>query len=205
GAARAGGPSFGPRTGRGGVAAFGEGDPAQPIMVGSVYNADQMPPYLGKGLDPRHPHDPKLSGVKSNTTPGGQGFNEWRVDDTKGDEQIFLHAQRNMDTRVRGDNLEAVGHDRHLIVGGQDKDGNKAGDQREQVWQDKHLNVKRHQEEHIEGSMRLTIGHGEAKDNPGNLDVVIEDTKKELIGGEDYLVVKQNQRAQVEGDQELSV
>jgi type VI secretion system secreted protein VgrG len=199
------GASFWPRIGQEVVVAFLEGDPDQPIVVGSVYNAEQMPPYLGKGLDAKHPHDPKLSGVKSSSTAGGEGFNEWRFDDAKGKEQVFLHAQRNLDTRLRSDSLECVGHDRHLIVGGQDKDGNKSGDQRERVFQDKHLNVKRHQEEHIEGSMKLTIGHGGATDNPGNLDVVIEKDKKELIGGEHHLLVRKDQKQLVEGGQEITV
>ncbi|TMQ32333.1 MAG: type VI secretion system tip protein VgrG, partial [Planctomycetota bacterium] len=48
------GASFWPRIGQEVIVAFQEGDPDQPIIVGSVYNADQMPPYLGKGLDSKH-------------------------------------------------------------------------------------------------------------------------------------------------------
>jgi type VI secretion system secreted protein VgrG len=195
-----------PRIGQEVIVAFLEGDPDQPIIVGTVYNADQMPPYLGKGLDSEHPHDPKLSGFKSNTTPGGLGFNEWRFDDTKGKEQIFIHGQRNMDTKIRNDCMERIRHDRHLIVGvKKDKDGNKIGDQREQVWQDKHLNVKRHQEEHIEGSMKLMIGHGDAQDNPGNLDIVIEKDKKELIEANNHLHIKAAQKTKVDGTQDITV
>jgi type VI secretion system secreted protein VgrG len=195
---------FWPRIGQEVVVAFQEGDPDQPIIIGSVYNADQMPPYLGDGLDSKHKKDNKVTGVKSNTTMGGKGFNEWRFDDTKGKEEIFMHAERNMDVRVKHDSMERVIHDRHLIVGAE-KDGNKSGDQREQVFQDKHMNIKRHQEEHIEGSMKLMIGHGDATDDPGNLDIVIEKTKKELIEKDDHLHVKGDQLGLVDGKQDLTV
>src|SRR5262249_58603542 len=92
---------FWPRIGQEVVVDFIEGDPDQPIIVGSVYNADQMPPYQGKGRDSKHPSDNKVCGIKSNSTMGGVGFNEWRFDDTKGKEQIFIHGEYNMDTRVK--------------------------------------------------------------------------------------------------------
>jgi type VI secretion system secreted protein VgrG len=203
------GTSFWPRIGQEVIVDFIEGDPDQPIIVGTVYNADQKPPYLGSGQNPspdaKHKNDNKLSGLKSNSTPGGTGFNEWRFDDTKGKEQIFIHAERNEDIRVKNDCMERIIHDRHLIVGEKDKNGNKVGDQREQVYQDKHLNVKRHQEEHIEGSMKLLIGHGDCKDNPGNLDVVQEKTKKELVGGDNHFHLNGSQLSLIDGKQDLTV
>lgn len=112
------GASFWPRVGQEVVVAFENGDPDAPIIVGSVYNAEQMPPYQGDGPDKHHPFDNKLSGIKTCSTPGGDGFNELRFDDTKGKEQVFLHAQSRKDERVGGDSLEDVGNDRHLIVRG---------------------------------------------------------------------------------------
>src|SRR5262249_52528635 len=135
--------------------------------------------------------------------PGGAGFNEWRFDDTKGKEEIFTHAERNMDTRVKNDCMELILHDRHLIVG-TEKDGEKVGNQQEQVFQDKHLNVKRHQHEHVEGNELVTIGHGETKEG-GNLDVKIQRTKKETVGTDDHLHVGGSQRIAVDGKQDLTV
>ena len=59
------GASFWPRIGQEVIVDFQEGDPDQPIIIGVVYNADQMPPYLGKGLDPKHTEDNRVCGVKS--------------------------------------------------------------------------------------------------------------------------------------------
>jgi type VI secretion system secreted protein VgrG len=197
------GASFWPRIGQEVIVDFLEGDPDQPIIVGSVYNADQMPPYLGQGPDSKHPNDNKLTGVKSNTTKGGVGFNEWRFDDTKGKEQIFIHAERNMDTRVKNDSMERVVANRHLIVG-HEKDGKKAGNQKEKVFENKHLHVLGNQEEKIDGDMKLTIGKGEAE-NGGHQDIVIEQDKFELIGGDDSLHVQGAQYSLIDKDQQTTV
>lgn len=165
---------FLPRIGQEVLIAFMEGDPDQPIIVGSAYNADQMPHY-------QLPDEQTKSYIKTNSSKGGDGFNEIRFEDKAGKEQIFIHAERNMDLRVKNDSMERVIGNRHLIAGSE-KDGQKSGDQRELVYQDKHLNVKRHQVEQIEGNYQLMIGNGEATAG-GKLDVVVEKDQSEKIGG----------------------
>jgi type VI secretion system secreted protein VgrG len=192
------GASFWPRIGQEVVVAFLEGDPDQPLIVGSVYNADQMPPYLGDGLDPKHKNDNKVSGFKTNTTLGGVGFNELRFDDTKGKEQVFVHGERDMDVRVKNDSRERVGNDRHLIVGSP-KD--KKGDQLELVHRDVHLHVKRHHVEHVEGNMELLVGGGEG----GNQDVSIKGDQKLTVGGSRHLHVKKDRKEKIDGSQSLTV
>ncbi len=193
---------FWPRIGQEVIVDFLEGDPDQPIIVGSVYNADQMPPYLGKGPDDKHPNDNKLSGVKTNTTKGGVGFNELRFDDTKEKQQVFIHAERNMDTRVKNDSMERIVHDRHLIVGAE-KDGSKSGDQRESVYRDKHLHVHRHQVEHIGGNMELLIGGG--KEGTGTADISIKGKKTETIGDDNDFHVKKDRKEKIDGTTSLTV
>jgi type VI secretion system secreted protein VgrG len=197
------GTSFWPRIGQEVVVDYLEGDPDQPIIVGIVYNADQMPPYLGKGPDSKHPDENLLTGYKSNTSKGGEGFNELRFFDAKDKQQIFIHAERNMDARVKKDSMESVQENRHLIVGTQ-KDKDKTGDQLEQIHRDKHLHVHRHQQEHIEGNMHLTVGKGSAQDG-GNVDIVIEKVKKELIEQDNHVHVKGNRTEQVGSSQALTV
>ena len=136
---------------------FLEGDPDQPIIVGSVYNADQMPPYLGDGLDPKHKNDNKVSGIKSNTTTGGDGFNELRFDDTKGKEQVFLHAERNMDARVKNESMESVGSNRHLTVGGE-KDGQTWANYKELVHGNVGLRNRKQFSRTVGGAMWLPVG-----------------------------------------------
>jgi type VI secretion system secreted protein VgrG len=126
------GASFWPRIGQEVVVAFEEGDPDRPIILGSVYNAEQMPPYLGNGLDPKHANDPRVSGIKTCTTPGGNGFNEIRFDDTKGKEQVFIRSQNALDVRALGSQRTSVGGSCHLTV---------CGDAREKVEKNKAIDV----------------------------------------------------------------
>jgi len=98
-----------PRIGHEVVVAFEEGDPDQPIIVGSVYNADMMASY---GL----PGNKTMSMFKSRSSPGGGGFNELRFEDKKDAEQVFIHAQKDMDVRILMDKMEWIGQDSSLIV-----------------------------------------------------------------------------------------
>jgi type VI secretion system secreted protein VgrG len=99
-----------PRVGHEVIVAFLEGNPDQPIIVGSVYNARHMPHY-------ELPKFKTLSYVKSDTTPGSKGFNELRFEDKKGKEQVFVHSQNRMDVRVRGSLFETCGGNREESIG----------------------------------------------------------------------------------------
>jgi type VI secretion system secreted protein VgrG len=98
-----------PRIGQEVIIDFLEGDPDQPIITGRVYNAEQMPPY---GL----PAGGVVSGLKSNSTKGGGGYNELIMDDTKGNELIRVHGQYDMDSTIEHDLREHVLHDRSRDV-----------------------------------------------------------------------------------------
>jgi type VI secretion system secreted protein VgrG len=100
-----------PRIGQEVLVEFIEGDPDRPVITGAVYNSTNMPPY-------ELPANAAVSTMKSNSTKGGNGFNEMRFDDRKGDEQLFLHAERDHETWVKNDALMNIGADRHLRVDG---------------------------------------------------------------------------------------
>jgi type VI secretion system secreted protein VgrG len=100
-----------PRIGQEVIVDFLEGDPDQPIIVGRVYNAGQMPPNSlpGAGM---------VSGIKSNSTPGGGGYNEFSMNDTKGKEMVTVHAQYDMSTTVEHDDSQTVHNNRTIGVDG---------------------------------------------------------------------------------------
>jgi type VI secretion system secreted protein VgrG len=177
-----------PRVGQEVIVAFEEGDPDRPIIIGSVYNAAEMPPYLLPGRK-------MVSGVKSSTYLGA-GYNEFVMDDTKGAELVRLHAQHDMDATVEHDSRERVVHNRHLIVGGQ-PGGSQGGDLREDIYHDRHQHVRRHQVEHVEGNLILTVGKGQAQG--GNVDVVIGSKRRELVEGDSHEHVRGARKEQVGG------
>jgi type VI secretion system secreted protein VgrG len=178
------------------VVDFLEGDPDRPLVTGLVYNDEQMPHYT-------LPAEKTKSYIKTNSTKGGEGFNELRFEDKKDQEQIFVHAQRNMDQRVLNDSMERVISNRHLIVGNDEDE--KTGDQNEMVYQDKNLNVKRNHTEHIEGNMQLMVGNGDA-DDPGKLDMVVEKRMTEWIGEEGYdFHLKGNRKELIDKSASLAV
>ncbi|MGH8551382.1 MAG: bacteriophage T4 gp5 trimerization domain-containing protein [Methylococcales bacterium] len=95
------------------IVEFLEGDPDRPIITGRVYNGRNKPP---NGL----PAAGMVSGLKSNSTPGGGGDNSIMLDDTKGKEKIAIHGLYDMNTTVE--------HDRGTtVVGGNDALTVKAG------------------------------------------------------------------------------
>lgn len=136
------GAAYWPRVGQEVVVDFLEGDPDRPIIIGSVYNANEMPPYALP--------DEKSKTVlfKSLSSKGGRGFNEFRIEDKKGSEQIFINAERNSDLRVKKDRFETIGEESHLIV---------QKDQLEQVKGDKHFQVTGDHNSKVDGTVSLTV------------------------------------------------
>lgn len=188
------GAMFIPRIGQEVVVSYLEGDPDRPLITGVVYNADQMPPYP-------LPDEKTKSCIKTNSTKGGDGFNEIRFEDKKDQEQIFIHAQRDMDLRVLRDSREHVIANSHQIVGSE-KDGSKRGDRHEMVFRDKHVKIHRNQEEQIGGNLKLLVG---GIDGHGNTDVVIKGEHKELVEKDQHHHVKGDRMEKIDKDQSLTV
>ena len=133
-----------PRIGQEVLVEFFEGDPDQPIITGRVYNAQQMPPY-------QLPDHQTRSTLKSRSSKGGgsSNFNEMRFEDKKGSEQLFIHAEKDMDIRVKNDSREWIGKDRSLIV---------KNDQKELVENNRSEEVKKDHKEKIGMNMSHEVG-----------------------------------------------
>jgi type VI secretion system secreted protein VgrG len=95
---------FIPRIGQEVVVSFLEGDPDRPLVTGSVYNAEQTVPYT-------LPTNQTKSTIKSNTSKGGGGFNEFRFEDKKDSEEIYLHAQKDHNLVIENNRTKEVKND----------------------------------------------------------------------------------------------
>jgi type VI secretion system secreted protein VgrG len=100
-ASKSWGAVFIPRIGQEVVVHFLEGDPDRPIITGAVYNANSMPPYA-------LPDNATRSTIKSNSSKGGGGFNEIRLEDKAGSEEFYMHAQKDMNVEVINDRAVKV-------------------------------------------------------------------------------------------------
>lgn len=130
---------------------FEGGDPDKPLVLGSIYNGTHPSPFV-------LPQDKTRSGWRTQSSPGGKGFNELSFEDAAAAEQVYLHAQRDHDEVVERDHTERVGNDEHisiqrertLTVGGDHHLATKQV-KREVVEKDSHLVVKGSLREKVEG------------------------------------------------------
>jgi type VI secretion system secreted protein VgrG len=149
-----------PRIGQEVLVDFLEGDPDRPIIVGGVYNAQQMPPYEL----PRHKTQ---SGIKSRSTLGAQPteYNEFRFEDKKGSEQVYLQAEKDLDTLVKNNESHTVGSNRTKSVGN-----------------DETTTIGRDRTESVGRNERVTIGKDQSLTVGSNQSVTIGDNRTESVG-----------------------
>jgi type VI secretion system secreted protein VgrG len=139
-----------PRIGQEVLVGFLDGDPDQPIVVGRVFNAVQQVPY-------KLPDNKTVSGWKTNSSPGGGGYNEIKLEDKKDLELVYIQAQRNLDKLVKNDETERTIRNHHAtVVGTQDLVVKL--NKKELLEQNSHLHVKGELREKVDASVSLTVG-----------------------------------------------
>ncbi|MCP4749212.1 MAG: type VI secretion system tip protein VgrG, partial [Desulfobacteraceae bacterium] len=87
--------------------------------------------------------------IKSLSSPGADGFNELRIQDRKGFEQFFFHAQRDMDLRVKNDRRTFIGNNDHRVI---------EKTLYEQINNESHLNIKSDRKIQVGGGESLSTG-----------------------------------------------
>jgi type VI secretion system secreted protein VgrG len=151
-----------PRIGQEVIVAFEEGDMDKPIIVGSVYNAEQMPPY-------KLPDHKTQSGLKTRSTlkGGTANFNELRFEDKKGSEEVYFHAEKDFNRVVENNDT--------LKVGSSQADD---GSQTIEVWKDRTETVKTGNEKVTieKGDRTVTVKQGNDRHevSQGKRDVIVQ-------------------------------
>ncbi len=97
-----------PRVGQEVIVDFLNGDPDQPIIMGRTYHQENRTPGSLPGT--------KTQMTIRSKTYMGSGFNELKFDDATGRKQVYIHAQKNMDTEVLNDRTTTVKHDHRETV-----------------------------------------------------------------------------------------
>lgn len=165
-----------PRIGHEVIVDFLESDPDRPIITGRVYHGNNPHPY-------QLPSEKTKSTMKTMSSPNGGGFNEIRFEDKKGEEEIFVHGEKNLDIRIKNDRREWIGNDRHLFV---------KRDKVEQVGRDKHVVIKQDELQEIARDRNLKVGGKEA--------IEVTQSRSVTVKGDVIEVFKANHSEQVTQD-----
>jgi type VI secretion system secreted protein VgrG len=175
-----------PRVGQEVVIAFEEGDPDRPIVVGSVYNAQEMPPYT-------LPDNMTQSGYIDRSTKSGDAttFNQLQFEDKKGSELIYFHAEKDFSRYVENNDTLQVGSDK------KDK-----GDQTIQIFNNQSLSVGAGTTNADDGSQTitvfnnqtLTVGDSSAKSGSQTI-TVYKDRTETVKTGNETVTIEQGNRS----------
>jgi type VI secretion system secreted protein VgrG len=162
-----------------------DGDADRPLVMGRMYNALTPPPY-------RLPKDSARSALQTATTPGGGSSNELRMSDTKGSEEMFINASKDMSTEVKNNTTESIANDEKKQVGANQTTNvtnsfttNVGSNQKLSVGGNQSIKVETFMVDEVSGSHDLSIG--------GNRDLKVGGDHKRDVAGDSELDVGGNQ------------
>ncbi|MBL8297908.1 MAG: type VI secretion system tip protein VgrG [Rhodanobacteraceae bacterium] len=152
------------------------GDPDQPIIVGRVYNANNPHPW---GL----PANATQSGFLTRSSMGAtwQNANAFRFEDKKGEEQVWLHAEKNQDIEVENDETHWVGHDRTKTID-HDETVFVKHDRTETVDHNETITVHNDRTERVDHNEKISVGDNRTEDVGKNESVSIGNNQTHSVG-----------------------
>ncbi|HTO88055.1 MAG TPA: type VI secretion system tip protein TssI/VgrG [Thermoanaerobaculia bacterium] len=188
-----------PRIGQEVLVDFIEGDPDQPVVVGSLYNADMMPPY---GL----PANKTQSGIQSRSTlqGGPPHYNEFKFEDKKGQEVVHLHAERNLDTSVEVDETHSVGVDRRKTIN-RNETTDVGGRRTETVGKDEAITIGESRTESVGKNETITIGEDRTESVGKNETITISKDRDVSVGGNESIQISGLRSVSIGKDDTLKV
>ena len=184
------GSQFIPRVGMEVVVEFIEGNPDRPLITGCVYNGLNPLPFVTPGQKTQ-------SGWRTSSTPGGEGYNMLRFDDTAGREEIHVHGQRDWTIAIEHDKSAWIGHDESERVGN-DRSLDVVRDLAEQIGKNHTSKVGVDRRASVGRDLELRVGHDQIVevDNEATLDV---GERLTLVCGESSLILDKSGAIQLRG------
>ena len=164
---------FIPRVGQEVLVDFLDGDPDRPVVIGTLFNGRNIPPYT-------LPQNKTRSTIKTHTVKG-EGFNELRFEDLKGSEEIYIHGQKDWNIEILNDKGQTIGHDERLEVKN-DRIKTVGHDLKEDIGNDKSISVKKNHTESIGENMTLTVGKNLDESTGENKTVSVGKNRDETVG-----------------------
>jgi type VI secretion system secreted protein VgrG len=186
-----------PRIGQEVIVAFEEGDPDRPLIVGSVYNADCMPPG-------NLPAERMISGARTASYPGSAGFNGMVCNDTKGTELVSVHGQFDMNTVVEHDQTTTVHNNRTDVVDVDDSE-TVGGNQKQHVVKDQTVNIDANRTETVGANESITVGGNRTRSVSGSESVTVTKMRTHTVGINEAITVGAAQEVTVGGLQSITV
>jgi type VI secretion system secreted protein VgrG len=203
------GPGWGfvflPRIGMEVVVQFLEGDPDRPLVTGCVYNGQNTPPYP-------LPADKTKSTIKSNSSPGGNGSNEIRFEDAAGSEEVYIHAQKDMNevvehdhtTRVKNNHTNTVDVNDTESVGG-DQSLTVSGNRTKTVKKDEKTTINQNRVEVVDIDETITVHGNRTETVDGNETITVHGNQTVTVDGDRSATVHGSEGTAVDGDQTQTV
>ncbi|WP_175693229.1 type VI secretion system Vgr family protein [Burkholderia ambifaria] len=172
-----------PRIGNEVVVIFLDGNPDRPLIISSVYNSANMPPW---GL----PANATQSGILTRSTKTGNvnTANAIRFEDKNGAEEVWLHAEKDQRIEVEHDESHWVGNDRAKNID-HDETVHVKHDRTETVDNNETITIGVDRTEHVGNNETLTVGGNRVETIEGMQNLLIALASAEEVGLAKALVV----------------
>jgi type VI secretion system secreted protein VgrG len=165
-----------PRVGTEVVVQYLQGNPDKPMVMGQAWNSQHMPPW-------DLPANKTQTGILTRSSKGGSAANAnaFRFEDKKGDEEIWMHAEKNQRIEVENDESHWVGHDRRKTID-HDETTHVKHDRTETVDHDEKITVHNNRTERVDHDEKVSIGDNRHEDVGKNEDVRIGHSRSVHVG-----------------------
>ena len=174
------------------VIEFLEGDPDRPLVTGCVYNGDNKVPY-------ELPANKTMTGIKSDSSKGHGGYNEFVFEDKKGSEKIRMHGEKDHEVVIKHAETWEIGETFEIPKGspsrettikkGDDKLTVQTGDQNVDIAMERNMTIGLNKTTTVGVSESMTIGASKSLKVGVSSSEMVGASRSATIGGSEALTV----------------